>query len=131
MSKNLTPNPYGVSPSTSYTSSSEAQNQEPIPVYKSNTLAITSLVLGILSILFYFLTAIPGIITGHMARSKAKKMPDRYEGQGMALAGLILSYIMLIITIVFVGGAFYMFTSNPEFKDIFMEGMREGFPQAK
>ena len=131
MSKNSTPNPYGVSPSASYTTSPEAQNQEPIPVYKNNTLAITSLVLGILSILFYFLTAIPGIITGHMARSKAKKMPDRFEGQGMALAGLILSYIMLLITIVFVVGVFYMFTSYPEFKDAFMEGMQEGFPQAK
>ena len=57
-------------------------------------------------------------------------MPDRYEGKGMALAGLILSYIMLVVSIVFIGGAFYLFTNNPEFKDAFMQGMKEGLPQA-
>ncbi len=130
MNENSTPNPYGVSPSAPYSSSAEAQNQTTAPIYKSNTLAITSLVLGLLSILFYFLTAIPGIITGHIARSRAKKMPDRYEGKGMALAGLILSYIMLVVSIVFIAGAFYLFTNNPEFKDAFMQGMKEGLPQA-
>jgi len=128
MTEKSIPNPYGVSPQTSL-SNSQGQTGSGIPVYKNNTLAITSLVLGILSILFYFLTAIPGIITGHMARSKAKKMPELYEGKGMALAGLILSYIMLIISIAIIAGMFYMFNNYPEFKDAFFEGMQEGFPQ--
>lgn len=120
------PNPYGVSP---YAKTSEVQDQPTVPTYKNNTLAIVSLVLGILSFFFSFLTAIPGIITGHMARSKAKKMPDLYEGKGMALAGLILSYLMLILAIAIVVGFAYAFKEMPGFKDALMEGMSEGFQQ--
>jgi len=120
------PNPYGVSP---YAKTSEAQDQANVPVYKNNTLAIVSLVLGILSLFFSFLTAIPGIITGHMARSKAKKNPEQYDGKGMALAGLILSYLMLILVIAIVVGFAYAFKEMPEFKDAFMEGMSESFQQ--
>lgn len=127
MSEKQVPNPYGVSPNTG---STENQGQaKSMPAYKNNTLAIVSLVLGILSIFFYFLTAIPGIIAGHMARSRAKKQPDLYEGRGMALAGLILSYIMLVISIVVFLGITYAFMEMPEFKDAFLEGLKEGFPQ--
>ena len=57
---------------------------------QKNGLAIVSLVLGILSLfVFGLLTAIPGIITGHMARSKAKKDPNLYGGGNIALIGLI------------------------------------------
>lgn len=129
MKEKAIPNPYGVSPNV--LSSDKSQSQSTASIYKNNTLAITSLVLGVLSILFYFLTAIPGIITGHIARSKAKKSPDLYEGKGMALAGLILSYIMLIVSIVFIVGAYYLFNNYPEFKDAFLEGMQEGLPQAQ
>ena len=98
-------------------------------VPSENGLAIASLILGILSIFFYFLTAIPGIITGHMARSRVKNQPEKYTGKGMALAGLILSYIMLIISVVLVVGIIYMFNSSPEFKDAFMQGMEQGIPK--
>jgi len=128
MTKKSIPNPYGVSPQTPL-SNTQGQTESGIPAYKNNTLAITSLVLGILSILFYFLTAIPGIITGHMARSRANKMPELYEGKGMALAGLILSYIMLLISIAIIAGMFYMFNNYPEFKDAFIEGMQEGMQE--
>lgn len=64
-------------------------------------LSIASLVLGILSLpmCFYFLTGIPAIITGHKARSRAKKQPELYGGAGMALAGLILGYLSILTTI--------------------------------
>lgn len=127
MSEKQIPNPYGVSPQTT----TEKQGQVTTDIYKNNTLAIVSLVLGILSIMFYFLTAIPGVITGHMARSKIKKMPDRYEGKGMALSGLILSYIMLILSIIIFGGFAYAFLNMPEFKEAFFKGMEEGFQQSK
>ena len=58
-------------------------------------MAVTSLVLGILSIFFCFLTGIPAIITGHIAHGRAKRMPDTYGGSGMALAGLIIGYCTL------------------------------------
>jgi hypothetical protein len=63
-------------------------------------LSTTSLVLGILSMAcFLMLTGIPAIITGHIARSRAKKQPDVYGGSGLALAGLILGYLSIPFTI--------------------------------
>ncbi len=85
-------------------------------------LAITALVLGILSLILGFLTAIPGIIVGHIARSKAKKNPAEYGGSGMALAGLIISYLVLIVTI----ASIYFLATNPEMKEMFNEMMKMG-----
>lgn len=63
-------------------------------------LSTTSLVLGILSLVcFLIFTGIPAIITGHIARSRAKKQPDVYGGSGLALAGLILGYLSIPFTI--------------------------------
>ena len=63
-------------------------------------LSTTSLVLGLLSIAcFLFLTGIPAIITGHIARSRAKKQPGVYGGGGLALAGLILGYLSIPLTV--------------------------------
>jgi hypothetical protein len=59
-------------------------------------LAITSLVLGILSFLIC-ITGIPAIICGHIARARAQREPTQYGGAGMALAGLILGYISLVL----------------------------------
>ena len=64
-------------------------------------LSITSLVLGILSlpICFYILAGLPAIITGHIARSRAKQQPQLYGGTGMALAGLILGYLSIFTSL--------------------------------
>jgi hypothetical protein len=60
-------------------------------------LAITSLVLGLLSLTcFSFLTGIPAIICGHLARARARRSPEQYGGAGLALAGLITGYIGLV-----------------------------------
>jgi hypothetical protein len=64
-------------------------------------LAITSLVLGILSVVCLgFLAGIPAIICGHMARGRARRAPAQYGGAGLALAGLILGYVNLAVTLV-------------------------------
>jgi Domain of unknown function (DUF4190)/GYF domain 2 len=60
-------------------------------------LAVTSLVLGILSFLTCILTGIPAIICGHIALSRARREPAQYGGPGMALAGLILGYVSLVM----------------------------------
>jgi hypothetical protein len=60
-------------------------------------LAITSLVLGLLSLTcFSFLTGIPAIICGHLARARARRSPGQYSGAGLALAGLITGYVGLV-----------------------------------
>jgi Tfp pilus assembly protein PilE len=73
-------------------------NQVPTPV-KTSALAIWSLVLGILGFLcFSFFTGIPAIICGHMGRSKIRESQGALQGDGLALAGLILGYIGTIVT---------------------------------
>lgn len=71
--------------------------------------AIASLVLGIISIfgcVFGVVAAIPGIILGFIARSEIKRQPDRVSGEGVALAGIILSAIGTVIGVVIILGSF-------------------------
>lgn len=64
-------------------------------------LATTSLVLGILSIIcFGPLTGLPAIITGHIAHGRTRKSPEQYGGAGMAIAGFVLGYVSLFLTLV-------------------------------
>ena len=71
------------------------------PSAQQNGLAITSFVLGLLSLVcFGLLAGIPAIICGHMARGRARRSPAQYGGAGFALAGLILGYVSLVVTMV-------------------------------
>jgi len=73
------------------------ENQE---IAKTSGKAIASL---ILSILGFFLVAIPsivGIVLGHIARSEIKKSNGSLKGNGLALAGLIMGYIMVAIIVI-------------------------------
>jgi len=57
-------------------------------------LAIWSLVLSILSWFgCLFLTVIPAIICGHVARSRIKKSNGALTGMNMAIAALIIGYL--------------------------------------
>jgi hypothetical protein len=63
---------------------------------RTSALAIWSLVLGILGLLcFSFLAAIPAVICGHLGRSKIRDSQGALQGNGLALAGLILGYLSL------------------------------------
>lgn len=62
------------------------------PRAASSGLAVASLVCGIFAPFTLLLTAIPAIITGHIARSNIKSSGGATGGGGMALAGLILGY---------------------------------------
>jgi hypothetical protein len=70
------------------------------PPKKTNGLAIASLVLGLAWVVvgpLGFFTGIAAVITGHIAR---KQIRERQEnGAGMALAGLILGYVSIAISI--------------------------------
>ena len=70
------------------------------PAVPTSTLAVVSLVFGILSwCLLPFVGAIVAIICGHMARSEIRNAhPDRRpEGDGIAVAGLVLGYVQLTL----------------------------------
>lgn len=59
----------------------------------TNKFAIFSFVLSIAGFLFAILTAVPGIIFGHIALKQIKS--NGYEaGKGFAVAGLIIGYVI-------------------------------------
>lgn len=61
---------------------------------QTSTLAIVSLVAGILGwTLLPFLGSIGAIVTGHLARAEIRREPQRLDGDGLALAGLILGWL--------------------------------------
>ncbi|HEX8369549.1 MAG TPA: DUF4190 domain-containing protein [Pyrinomonadaceae bacterium] len=83
---------------------------------QNNTLAVVSLVLGVLSFLCLGpLGAIPAIITGYMQRNNIKNNPSEYGGGGMAMAGMILGGIYLVITLIFIVIWLLLILSNARF----------------
>jgi hypothetical protein len=72
---------------------------------KQQGLAITSLVLGLLSLVcFGFLAGIPAVICGHLARARARQLPGQHGGAGLALAGLITGYVGVVMTLAILSG---------------------------
>ncbi len=74
-----------------------AYGQQPYPGPvgpQTNTLAIISLITGIIGF------SLIAIITGHIAKKQFKENPDKYSGEGMATAGLILGYIWLALILI-------------------------------
>lgn len=71
-----------------------------LPPRQTSTLAIVSLVTGILGwTLLPWLGSLIAIVTGHLARGEIRRAPDRLEGDGLAVAGLVLGYAMLALTV--------------------------------
>ena len=70
------------------------------PQPKTSSLAIWSLVLGILSVVLSIICigpiiGIPAIICGHIAFSKIKRSNGQLAGQGLAIAGFVTGYVSL------------------------------------
>ncbi|MEW9531455.1 DUF4190 domain-containing protein [Microbispora sp. NPDC049125] len=59
----------------------------------TNGMAITSLIMGIVGLVVCGFTAVLGVILGHVAISQIKRTGE--QGHGMAVAGLIVSYIAI------------------------------------
>ncbi len=69
---------------------------------RTNGLAIASLVTSILGISFLpFIGSLCAIITGHMARAEIRRQPDTLKGDELAIIGLILGWLVVISTVVF------------------------------
>ena len=68
----------------------------PVAAGGNNGKAIASMILGIAGIFTCGLASIVAVILGHVSRGEIKRSGGRQQGSGMALAGLILGYIMLV-----------------------------------
>ncbi|MEW6569483.1 MAG: DUF4190 domain-containing protein [Chloroflexota bacterium] len=68
------------------------------PVSQTSTLAIVSLVMGILGwFLLPIVGAIAAIVTGHMAKSQIRVSIGSLTGDGLATAGLVLGYVQVVL----------------------------------
>ncbi|TWI03538.1 uncharacterized protein DUF4190 [Luteimonas cucumeris] len=70
------------------------------PIRQTSTLAIISLIAGILGwTALPLIGSIGAIITGHMARGEINREPQRLEGDALAVAGLVLGYTAIVVGI--------------------------------
>ena len=74
---------------------------------RTSSLAVVSLVFGILAWVppvLPFVGALVAVICGHAARSEIRRAPPgAIDGDGMALAGLILGWIQLAFIVIAIG----------------------------
>ena len=67
----------------------------------TNGMAIASLVCGLLGFVTC-VSSIAAIILGHIARKQIRESGGRQQGDGMALAGLILGYIVAVLFVAYI-----------------------------
>ena len=80
------------------------------PIKQTNNLAIISLVSGILGwTLVPWIGSLAAIITGHMARAEIRRNSETQEGDGLALAGLIMGWGMVVFSVLIVLAVFLLF----------------------
>ncbi len=66
-------------------------------------LAIASLICGIVALMTCMVfIGIPAVICGHMALTAMNDSPTPIAGRGMAIAGLVMGYLGVLITLAFV-----------------------------
>jgi GYF domain 2/Domain of unknown function (DUF4190) len=109
----------------------QQQQQQPVSPYQApysgppgyypgapptqNGLAIASMVCGIVgyaTCCFVGILGIPAVICGHIAISQINNSPVPVGGRGMAIAGLILGYIGILITLGSVVSSFFSTTTG-------------------
>ena len=70
-------------------------------IKRTSNLAIISLVSGILGwTMLPWIGSIVAIVTGHMARAEIARNAETMEGDGMAVAGLVLGWTMVVISLI-------------------------------
>lgn len=63
----------------------------------TNGFAIASLVCGVLGLCAGLVGALPAIVFGHVALSQIKRGEGTEEGRGLAIAGLVMGYLILAV----------------------------------
>lgn len=96
---------------------------------EKNSIGVWSLVLGIVSLVLLFscgigfLAGIPAVITGHLSRRAQRE--GQADNGGLGLAGIIMGWVAIGLTILVVAGFAVLF-SIPEFREGFF-GSSSGY----
>ncbi|MBC9954265.1 DUF4190 domain-containing protein [Leucobacter sp. cx-42] len=83
-----TPPQPGYVPSAPYAPSAPMQP-------RLNTMALISLILGIVGLFVFGIPAVVAVVLGHIALSQIKKRGER--GRGLAIAGLVTGYVSIVL----------------------------------
>ena len=77
---------------------------------QTSVLAIVSLVFGLLGwTLLPLVGSLVAVITGHLARAEVRRARGSVDGDGLAIAGLVLGYSMMALAIIGVLAAVLFF----------------------
>ncbi len=80
------------------------------PIRQTSSLAVVSLVFGILGwTLLPFLGSLVAVVCGHMARAEIRRAQDSLEGDGLAVAGLVMGYLMIGLSVLALAAVFLFF----------------------
>ena len=80
------------------------------PASSTRALAVASLIAGIFSwILMPFIAGVVAVICGHMARGEIKRSNGTLEGDGLAIAGLVLGWINVVLCVLAVAAVVLFF----------------------
>ena len=70
---------------------------------QTNGMAIASLIFGILGLLIlYGIGAVLALVFGYVARGQIKRSQGQQTGNGLALAGIVMGWIGVVVTILFI-----------------------------
>ena len=78
----------------------------------TNGMAIASMVLGLLWI--YWIGSILALFFGYAARREIRRNPDSMDGDGMALAGIVLGWLGVAMLALTIGWLVYIYKVSPE-----------------
>jgi hypothetical protein len=71
------------------------------PDLPTSTMALVSLISGIVGILFFpFVGGIVAIVTGNMARKETRSFPPTHSGDGTATAGMVMGWLSLLLWVI-------------------------------
>jgi hypothetical protein len=71
------------------------------PELPTSTMALVSLIAGIVGILFFpFVGGIVAIVTGNMARKETRSFPPTHSGDGMATAGMVMGWLSFLVWVI-------------------------------
>ncbi|MCR6495882.1 DUF4190 domain-containing protein [Thermomonas sp. S9] len=77
---------------------------------QTSALAVVSLVAGILGwTLLPVLGSVVAIVCGHLARAEIRRAPQALEGDGLAVAGLVMGYLVIGLGVLAVAAAILFF----------------------
>ncbi len=85
----------------SYGSSPQQGYQVPPPTAPTHTMAIVSLIFGILGLVQVCpgIGSIIAVVTGNMAQGDIRRNPGMYSGDGLAKGGIILGWIGIALAV--------------------------------